>query len=82
MFVTATFHGLKKEIHAAVPASAIVHLHDRDWVYVPVEGGKFHRIEVTSGNMLPGRIQELLSGLQPGQKIVANALELQNTLEQ
>ena len=82
MFVTATFHGLKKEMHTAVPASAIVHLHDRDWVYVPVEGGKFRRIEVTSGNMLPNRMQELLSGLQPGQKVVANALELQNTLEQ
>jgi cobalt-zinc-cadmium efflux system membrane fusion protein len=82
MFVTATFHGLKKEMHAAVPASAIVHLHDRDWVYVPVEGGKFRRIEVKSGNMLPNRMQELLSGLQPGQKVVANALELQNTLEQ
>jgi cobalt-zinc-cadmium efflux system membrane fusion protein len=82
MFVTATFHGLKKEIHAAVPASAIVHLHDRDWVYVPVEGGKFRRIEVKSGNTLPNRMQELLSGLQPGQKVVANALELQNTLEQ
>lgn len=82
MFVTATFHGLKKEMHASVPASAIVHLHDRDWVYVPVEGGKFRRIEVKSGNMLPNRMQELLSGLQPGQKVVANALELQNTLEQ
>ena len=35
MFVTATFRGQKKESHAAVPASAILHLHDRDWVYVP-----------------------------------------------
>jgi membrane fusion protein, heavy metal efflux system len=82
MFVTATFHGLKKEMHAAVPASAIVHLHDRDWVYVPAEAGKFRRVEVKSGNMLPNRMQELLSGLRPGQKVVANALELQNTLEQ
>jgi hypothetical protein len=32
--------------------------------------------------MLPDRMQELLSGLQPGQKVVANALELQNTVEQ
>jgi membrane fusion protein, heavy metal efflux system len=82
LFVTATFHGLKKEMHAAVPASAILHLHDRDWVYVPAEAGKFRRVEVLSGNMLPNRMQELLSGLQPGQKVVANALELQNTLEQ
>src|SRR6266849_3449045 len=35
MFVTATFHGQKKETRAAVPASAILHLHDRDWVYLP-----------------------------------------------
>src|ERR1700751_5054325 len=33
MFVTATFHGRKKESHAAVPATAVLHLHDRDWVY-------------------------------------------------
>ncbi|MGB8521338.1 MAG: efflux RND transporter periplasmic adaptor subunit [Candidatus Acidiferrales bacterium] len=82
MFVTANFHGLKKEMHAAVPASAIVHLHDRDWVYAPAEAGKFRRVEVKGGNMLQNRMQELLSGLQPGQKVVANALELQNTLEQ
>jgi membrane fusion protein, heavy metal efflux system len=82
MFVRAAFHGLKKETHAAVPASAILHLHDRDWVYVPTEGGKFRRVEVKSGNMLPNHVQEVLSGLQPGQKVVANALELQNTVEQ
>jgi cobalt-zinc-cadmium efflux system membrane fusion protein len=44
MFVTATFHGQKKETHAAVPATAILHLHDRDWVYVPAGGKKFRRV--------------------------------------
>lgn len=82
MFVTATFHGLKKEAHAAVPSSAILHLHDRDWVYVPAEDGKFHRAEIKGGGVLPNHMQEVLSGLQPGQRVVANALELQNTVEQ
>jgi membrane fusion protein, heavy metal efflux system len=82
MFVTAAFHGLKKETHTAVPSSAILHLHDRDWVYVPAEGGKFRRVEVKGGGMLPNHMQEVLSGLQLGQKVVANALELQNTVEQ
>lgn len=36
MFVSATFRGRTKEVHTVVPASAILHLHDRDWVYVPV----------------------------------------------
>jgi membrane fusion protein, heavy metal efflux system len=82
MFVTATFHGENKEQHASVPATAILHLHDRDWVYVPEDGGKFRRIEVHGGAMLPGNMQEILSGLKPGQQVVANALVLQNTVEQ
>jgi membrane fusion protein, heavy metal efflux system len=81
MFVTATFHGRKIERHAAVPASAILHLHDRDWVYVPQGGKKFRRLEVTGGDILPNNLQEILTGLQPGQQVVTNALELQNTVE-
>lgn len=82
MFVTATFYGMKKEIHATVPATAVLHLHDRDWVYAPAKGGKFRRIEVTGGRMLPGNIQEITSGIEPGQQVVANALVLQSTVEQ
>jgi cobalt-zinc-cadmium efflux system membrane fusion protein len=82
MFVTATFHGQKKETHTAVPASAILHLHDRDWVYVPAGDKKFRRVEVTSGGMLPNNMQEIVSGMQPGQQVVSNALVLQNTVEQ
>ena len=82
MFVTATFHGMTQEVHTVVPAAAILHLHDRDWVYVPAAAGKFRRIEVTGGNMLPGKMQEIVSGLTPGQQVVSNALVLQNTVEQ
>jgi cobalt-zinc-cadmium efflux system membrane fusion protein len=82
MFVTAAFHGDGKEKHATVPAAAILHLHDRDWVYVPQPGGTFRRLEVTGGNMLPGSLQEITSGLKPGAQVVANALVLQNTVEQ
>jgi cobalt-zinc-cadmium efflux system membrane fusion protein len=82
MFVTATFHGQKKETRARVPASAILHLHDRDWVYVPAGDKKFRRVEVVAGSSLPNSMQEILSGLQPGQQVVTNALVLQNTVEQ
>ncbi len=81
MFVTATFHGLKTETHATVPASAILHLHDRDWVYVPAGQAQFRRLEVTGGRMLPGGLQEV-AGIQPGQRVVSNALVLQATAEQ
>jgi cobalt-zinc-cadmium efflux system membrane fusion protein len=82
MFATVTFHGMKKETHASVPATAILHLHDREWVYVPAGAGKFRRVEVTAGNMLPNSMQEIVTGLAPGQQVVSNALVLQNTVEQ
>jgi membrane fusion protein, heavy metal efflux system len=82
MFATAVFHGQKKERVAAVPATAILHLHDRDWVYVPAGGKQFHRLEVRSGDMLPGNMQAVLTGIAPGQQVVVNALEFQNTVEQ
>ena len=82
MFVTAIFHGRQKQKRAAVPATAILHLHDRDWVYVPLQKDQFRRTEVVGGDMLPDKMQEIVSGLSPGQQVVANALEFQNTAEQ
>jgi cobalt-zinc-cadmium efflux system membrane fusion protein len=82
MFTTATFHGLRKENHATVPASAVLHLHDRDWVYMPAGNARYQRVEVTGGAMLAGNLQEIRAGLSPGQQVVSNALILQNTVEQ
>lgn len=82
MFVTATFHGKNLETHAAIPASAILHLHDREWVFAPIGGGHFRRVEVGAGDMLPNRMQEITSGLKPGDQVVSNALDLENTVEQ
>ncbi len=82
MFATATFYGKQPETRAAVPAAAILHLHDREWVYTPVSAGHFKRLEVVTGNMLSGNLQEVVSGIKPGDQVVSNALVLQNTLEQ
>jgi cobalt-zinc-cadmium efflux system membrane fusion protein len=82
MFATVIFHGQKKERLAAVPANAVLHLHDRDWVYVPIGGNKFRRVEVKAGEMLPGETQEILLGVVAGQQVIANALDFQNTVEQ
>jgi membrane fusion protein, heavy metal efflux system len=81
MFVTATLIGLKKEAHATVPADAILHLHDQDWVYVPTGRNHFRRIAVQAGDMLPGGNQEILSGIMPGQLVVKSVLQLEATLE-
>jgi len=82
MFATATFYGRQPEIYAAVPASAILHLHDREWAYMPLGNGHFKRVEVVTGKMLPENQQEVVSGMKPGDRVVSNALDLQNTVEQ
>jgi len=82
MFVTARFRGQKKETHAVVPAAAILHLHDRDWVYIPDGESKFRRVSVVAGEPLSNNSQEVISGVEPGQRVVTNALLLQSTVEQ
>lgn len=77
MFVTATFSSLKKDTFTVVPADAVLHLHDRDWVYIPVGDNQFKRAEVQAGKMLEGNRQEILSGIKPGTQIVTNALLLE-----
>jgi cobalt-zinc-cadmium efflux system membrane fusion protein len=82
MFVTATFFGKQPETHALVAAAAILHLHDRDWVYMPLGNGHFKRVEVVTGKILSQNQQEVVKGLKPGDQVVSNALDLQNTVEQ
>jgi cobalt-zinc-cadmium efflux system membrane fusion protein len=81
MYVTATLLSRTKAAHAVVPATAILHLHDRDWVFEPAGGNQFKRVDVTAGEMLPGNMQEILSGVEPGQQVVARVLELEATAE-
>ncbi len=80
MFATATFYSLDKKTYTSVPSSAILHVHDRDWVFIPTQG-KFRRTQVTSGAQLPNNMQEILSGLQPGQQVVTNAATIQNVID-
>jgi membrane fusion protein, heavy metal efflux system len=84
MFARATFRGQTKEMHTIVPASAVLHMHDRDFVYVPAPDKKFRRVEVVDGDLVreDTNLQEIKSGLRPGQQVVTNALVLDHVLAQ
>ena len=81
MFVNATFDSKDLKQHPVVPSPAVLHLHDREWVFVPNGGNSFRRVEVWGGRMLDGNRQEILSGINPGQQVVSNVLQLESTLE-
>jgi len=81
MFVTATLISRTEQVHATVPADAILHLHDQNWVYEPAGGDHFRRVAVQTGNMLPGNQQEILQGVAPDQKVVKSVLQLEAALE-
>src|SRR3984885_6941172 len=84
MFARATFRGQTTEMHTIVPASAVLRMHDRDFVFVPAPDKKFRRVEVVSGDVLNENtnLQEIKSGLKPGQQVVTNALVLDHVLAQ
>ena len=84
MFAKATFRGQATEMHTVVPASAVLRMHDRDFVFVPAPDKKFRRVEVVSGDVLAENtnLQEIKSGLKPGQQVVTNALVLDHVLAQ
>src|SRR4029077_1462297 len=75
MFAKATFRGQTQEMHTVVPASAVLHMHDRDFVFVSAPDHKFRRREVVGGDVLPENtsLQEIKSGLKPGEQVVSNA---------
>ena len=75
MFVTATFFGKNGRMQAVVPSTAILHLHDRDWVFVPNGQGQFRRRAVDAGK-LQDSTQVVRSGLEPGEQVVKDALAL------
>jgi membrane fusion protein, heavy metal efflux system len=81
MFVTATFYGQNGRVYATVPSTAVLHLHDRDWVFVPAGQGQFRRMEITAGRIVGGQ-QDVVSGVAPGQQVVNDALALSAESEQ
>jgi cobalt-zinc-cadmium efflux system membrane fusion protein len=82
MFATAQLYSRSDRTYTAVPSTAVLHLHDRDWVYEPEGNGDFRRVAVEAGDMLPNQMQEIRSGLNTGQQVAAEALTLQNTVDQ
>ena len=82
MFVTATFRARQLVDRVVVPTTAIIRLHDRNWVFVPAGGDQFRRVPVDLGPEEQGNYQQILSGLKPGDQVVTNALQFSSASEE
>ena len=82
MFVTATFRGRQLIERIVVPATAIVHLHDKDWVFVPAGNTQFRRVTLQLGPQSSDGFVQVVSGLNPQEKVVTNALQLSSAAEE
>ncbi len=82
MFATARFVARRSRERMLVPASAMLRLHDKDWVFRPEGGGRFRRTEVQAGPVMPDGKQEILAGgVRPGEAVVADALQFSSAVE-
>ena len=75
MFAVATFQSRKLRPSLVVPATAVMRLHDRDWVFVKEGANQFRRVEVGATGSAAGGMQEISGGVHEGQELVANALD-------
>jgi len=81
MFATAVFRSRQEQLRALVPASAILRLHDRDWVFRPEGGNRFRRTEIQAGATTRDGMRQVLAGLARGDKVVVNALQFAGAAE-
>src|SRR5262252_10975682 len=75
MFAVATFRSRKKLARTVVPTSAVMRLHDKDWVFAKEENSRFRRMEVHTLGVTADGFTQLRDGVEPGQQVVANALQ-------
>jgi len=75
MFAVAKFRSRKATERVVVPATAIMRLHDKDWVFLKEGGNKFRRVVVQADGLAPDGMQEIRDGVKAGEEVVANALE-------
>ena len=80
MFATVIFVAQGTQSRMTVPVSSILRLQDRDWVFVKQGAKLFRRTEVQAAPASAG-YQEILSGVQPGDVIVTNALQFSRAID-
>jgi membrane fusion protein, heavy metal efflux system len=75
MFAVATFRSRKLTDRVVVPSTAIMRLHDKDWVFRKEAPNRFRKIAIQADGLAPDGMQEIREGVKAGDELVINALE-------
>jgi membrane fusion protein, heavy metal efflux system len=75
MFAVATFRSRRVRPALVVPGTAVMRLHDKDWVFRREGQNQFRRIEVHVAGATQDGMQEVSSGVKPDDELVLNALD-------
>lgn len=75
MFAVANFRSRKLTQRVVVPSTAIMRLHDKDWIFRKESDKSFRKIMVQADGLAPDGMQEIRDGVKPGDELVTNALE-------
>lgn len=82
MFATARFTSSGRSKRMALPAAAVLRLHDKDWVFRHEGDRRYRRVEIVAGAQLADGYHTVLSGIRPADRLVANALQFSAAVEQ
>jgi len=80
MFAVATFHSRKSQSRIVVPATAVIRLQDRDWVFRKDSDKQFHRVEVHTAGQAADQMEQIQAGVKSGDQVVANVLEFSTSV--
>jgi len=88
MFATAELASPGRGRRVVLPATALLRIHDADWVFVKTGDHVFRRVQVQAGPAVPRRgtgtedLQQVLGGIADGAQVVRNALQFAQVAEQ
>jgi membrane fusion protein, heavy metal efflux system len=80
MFAVVAFRSRKSQSRVVVPATAVIRLQDKDWVFRKDGTQQFRRVEVRTTGEVADQMQQIREGVKPGEQIVSNALEFSSAV--
>lgn len=81
MFATARFASQSQKARVVVPSTAVLRIHDQDWVFRPAGQNQFRRSRVEVAGPAGEGYDFIASGLQPGDQVVKGALQFSSAVE-